>query len=385
MTPRCILSVLCITVTLFGCSIAPRVADNCQCETPQKTAGKPVYQQVGWDTLPGWQDNQARPGFLAWRNGCSALKNQPAWAQICLAADAVPDDEASIRQFIETHFTPLQVSLSDRKNTGLVTGYYEPLLIGNRYKTTQARYPVYAPPADLITVDLGILYPDLKNRRLRGRIVGNKLVPYYDRADIEQGKVKLQTIAWVNDPIELFFLQIQGSGRIQLPDGSMMRVGYADQNGHPYRSIGTWLIEKGELSAAQASMQGIQAWARANPGKLNTLLNVNPSFVFFRELPNATGGPLGAMGIALTDGYSVAVDRNFIPLGAPVFLATQYPNSSKPLQRLVAAQDTGGAIRGPIRVDYFWGFGKAAGELAGKMKQQGSVWILWPKKQPMPF
>jgi membrane-bound lytic murein transglycosylase A len=385
MTLRLSLFALCFAFSLVSCrSITTPPVESCQCTQPQKTLSKPSYIPTQWHQLPGWTDNPIQPGFLAWRNGCQVLKDQALWHAICKQAQHIPSNETAIRAFIETQFIPLAINL-DGKNTGLVTGYYEPLLKGDSKPSAKARYPLYAPPADLITIELGTLYPDLNHRRLRGRLVGNKITPYYNRAEIEQGQGKLQAIAWAEDAIELFFLHIQGSGRIKLPNGKYMRVGYADQNGHPYRSIGSWLIEQGELNASQVSMQSIQAWARKNPGKLHLLLHHNPSYVFFKELTNATGGPLGALGIPLTDGYSVAVDRSFTPLGVPLYLSTQYPNESRPLQRLVAAQDTGGAIRGPIRVDFFWGFGQEAGNLAGKMKQPGSVWILWPKASPLPF
>lgn len=339
----------------------------------------PIYTETEWQHLPNWEDQSLLPGFLAWQNSCVALKKQAIWQKICEQAQTLPKDEATIRTFIETTFTPIKVSLSDGNSNGLVTGYYEPELRGDIKSTVDAKYPLYAPPADLILVELGSLYPDLQYRRLRGRIEGNKLIPYYSRAEIEAGKGELKPIAWAEDPIELFFLQIQGSGRIKLPDGSIFRVGYAEHNGHPFYSIGTWLIRQGEIDAAKASMQGIKAWARANPHKVVALLNRNPSFVFFRELKNNAKGPIGALGIPLTDGYSVAVDRAFTPLGIPLYLTTRYPNDQKSLNRLVVAQDTGGAIRGPIRIDFFWGSGDSAGNLAGKMKQQGQIWILWPK------
>ena len=182
----------------------------------------------------------------------------------------------------------------------------------------------------------------------------------------------------MDDAVELFFLQIQGSGRVKLADGTMIRLSYADQNGHPYQSIGRVLIDRGELKLEEASMQGIQAWARANPGRLDELLNTNPSYVFFREAPNSKDGPLGALGVPLTAERSIAVDPRSVPLGAPVFLATTRPNSSTPLHRLMLAQDTGGAIQGVVRADFFWGFGKEAGEQAGRMKQAGRMWVLLP-------
>jgi membrane-bound lytic murein transglycosylase A len=384
MNLRLALSAVFFIFSLIGCQSAIRsTAQTCHCPT-QVPLSKPIYTPTPWEQLPGWKENAIQPGFLAWRNGCSVLKTQALWRDVCQQAQQVPSDEAAIRQFVESQFIPLQVSLSNGETTGLVTGYYEPLLQGDIRPSAKARYPIYAPPADLITIELASLYPDLKHRRLRGRLNGNKVIPYYDRTDIERQKGKMQAIAWVDDAIELFFLQVQGSGRIQLPNGSYIRVGYADQNGHPYRSIGKWLIDQGELTASQVSMQSIKAWARKHVNKAQALLNVNPSFVFFKKLEQATGGPFGALGIPLTEGYSVAVDRNFTPLGAPLYLSTQYPNETRPLARLVAAQDTGGAIRGPMRVDFFWGFGAKAGDLAGKMKQSSSVWILWPKASPLP-
>jgi len=212
------------------------------------------------------------------------------------------------------------------------------------------------------------------------------VVPYYPRAEIERGLPALagKELLWVDDPVDLFFLQIQGSGRVQLPSGELVRVGYADQNGQPYKSIGRYLAEQGELKLEQTSMQGIKAWGAANPAKLDALLDRNPSYVFFRELPPAAGGPVGALGVALTPERSIAVDPRYIPLGAPVFLATTWPGSAQALQRLVLAQDTGGAIRGAVRADYFWGFGEAAGAQAGRMRQSARMWVLLPRDYPLP-
>lgn len=182
----------------------------------------------------------------------------------------------------------------------------------------------------------------------------------------------------MDDVVDLFFLQVQGSGRLKLEDGEMARVGYAEQNGHPYRSIGRLLVERGELSVEEASMQGIRAWGQRNPAKLAGLLNENASFVFFRELPTGASGPLGSLGVPLTAGRSLAVDTRVIPKGAPVFLATTWPATDKQLSRLMVAQDTGGAIKGNVRADFFWGFGAEAGDQAGKMRQQGKLWVLMP-------
>ncbi|GAB1369662.1 hypothetical protein MASR1M42_22140 [Azonexus hydrophilus] len=263
----------------------------------------------------------------------------------------------------------------------MVTGYYEPIVRGSRSKQASYVVPVFGPPEDLIIVDLGELYPELKHMRLRGKLDGRKLVPYFSRAEwsAEEKRRSQQALLWLDDPIDFFFLQIQGSGQVTLDDGSRVRIGYADQNGHPYRSIGKWLIEQGELKSHEASMQGIKAWAAANPRRLQELLNANPSLVFFRELPVSGDGPPGALGIPLTPERSIAVDPRHTPLGAPVWLDTNRPNSDEALQRLMLAQDTGGAIRGPVRADFYWGSGAAAGTLAGKMKQSGRMWVLLPR------
>ncbi len=306
---------------------------------------------------------------------------------MCLQAEKVDGkSDTAVRQFFETQLQPYAVSTSDTTAVdGMVTGYYEPLLQGSRQRAPRFNFPVHGVPDNLLTIELGDLFPELKGKRVRGRIEGNKVVPYWARGEIlaQQERLPAKTLAWVDDPIELFFLQIQGSGRIRLADGSVMRVNYADQNGHPYRSIGRLLVERGDLKLEEASMQGIQAWARANPDRLNELLNSNPSYVFFREMPASDDGPIGALGVPLTAERSIAIDPRSIPLGAPVFLATTRPNSSQPLNRLVMAQDTGGAIRGAVRVDFFWGFGKDAGALAGRMKQNGRVWVLLPAGYPL--
>lgn len=339
------------------------------------------YIPVTWAALPGWREANLAEGFSGLLESCKALGKRAGWRPSCEAAAQIdPNNGEAVRTFYETRFTPYRLSDGD-KMLGLVTGYYEPLLRGDTQRSERGRYPVYAPPPDLLTIDMASMYPELKNLRLRGRVQGNKVVPYWTRTDIESGRgvERAEVLAWVEDPIELFFLQVQGSGRIELPSGELLRVGYADQNGYPYKSIGKWLIDKGELTAGQATMQGIQAWAQANPARLTELLNSNPSYVFFRRLNNNQSGPLGALGVPLTDGYSIAVDARYTPLGAPVWLSTSFPLGNQPLQRLMHAQDTGGAIRGAVRADFFWGFGREAGEVAGRMKQAGEMWILLPK------
>jgi membrane-bound lytic murein transglycosylase A len=352
---------------------------------PPPTA--PALQPSTWDAISGWRDDDLAQAWEAFRQSCAALqKKDAAWQETCAAAGALgkPGGE-KLRGFFEQYFTPYLVTNPDGGNDGLITGYYEPLLAGGRSRSKRYPHPLYAVPDDLVTVDLSALYPELKSLRLRGRLQGNKLVPYYTRAEIDNGLAPLKgrELLWVDDAVELFFLQIQGSGRVKLDNGETVRIGYADQNGHPYKSIGKALVERGELPLEKASMQGIKDWGKQNPDKLAELLNLNASYVFFRELPNNGNGPLGALGVPLTAGRSLAVDPRSIPLGAPVFLSTTWPNSGKPLQRLMLAQDTGGAIRGAVRADFFWGFGKEAGKEAGAMKQSGRMWVLLPKNYPL--
>ncbi len=287
----------------------------------------------------------------------------------------------AVRAWFEGQFQPWALTQPDGDRTGLVTGYYEPVIRGSRGRKAPFLTPVFAPPADLIVVELDSLYPELKHMRLRGRIEGRKLVPYHDRADwaVQEKQRADAALLWVDDPLDFFFLQIQGSGQVVLDDGSRVRIGYADQNGHPYRSIGRWLIDQNELRSHEASMQGIKAWATAHPRRLHELLNVNPSMVFFRELPATGSGPPGALGVPLTPERSIAVDPRHVPLGAPVWLATTQPNSDQVLNRLMLAQDTGGAIRGPVRADFYWGSGASAGSQAGRMKQRGMMWVLLPR------
>jgi len=347
----------------------------------------PVLQTADWDAVAGWREDDLTLAWEAFQQSCTVLRKASAWQEACGAAAALSGpSSAMLRGFFEQNFTPYQVTNPDGGNDGLITGYYEPLLSGSRTATKRYRYPLFAAPDDLLTIDLSGVYPELKSMRLRGRLQGNRIVPYFSRAEIDNGVAPLKgkELLWVDDAVDLFFLQIQGSGRVKLENGETVRVGYAEQNGYPYKSIGKALVERGDLPLEKASMQGIKDWGVQNPDKLKDLLNFNASYVFFRELPNNGNGPLGAQGLPLTAGRSIAVDPRSIPLGAPVFLATTWPNSGKPLQRLMVAQDTGGAIRGAVRADFFWGFGKDAGKHAGSMKQSGKMWVLLPKGYPLP-
>ena len=338
-----------------------------------------------WPELPGWLEDSAGEAFAAFLRSCFALKARPEWRTVCTDAAALTArDETALRQFFESRFTPHTVVNPDGSLTGTVTGYYEPIMRGSRRQTTQFRFPIYGVPDDLLIVDLTEVYPELKNLRLRGRVDGRRVVPYYTRAEIESGKgAGGRELMWVDDAVDLFFLQIQGSGKIVLDNGEITRVSYADQNGHQYRSIGRLLVERGELTLDQASLQGIKAWGSRFPEKLPELLNSNASYVFFREQPADEAGPNGALTVPLTPGRSIAVDPRAVPLGAPVYLSTTWPNTSTPLNRLTVAQDTGGAIKGAVRADFFWGTGEDAGAQAGRMRQSGRLWVLLPNGFPL--
>lgn len=342
----------------------------------------PLFTPSKWEVLPEWSTLDLTPSWAALLQSCRVLKAKPQWQAVCSGTELVDkNDSEAQRKFYEDKLAPFQVFNPDGSENGVITGYYEPLLKGSRFKSERFRYPLYAAPDDMLEIDLGDAYPQLKGQRLRGRLSGKKVVPYYKRAEIDAGteSLKGRELFWVESSVELFFLQIQGSGRIELVDGRQIKVGYAEQNGHPYVSIGKKLIEMGEMKLENASMQGIKAWGEKNPNKLMALLELNPSYVFFRELPEHLTAPLGALGVPLTNEYSIAIDPKSIPLGSPVFLATTHPNTATPLNRLMLAQDTGGAIRGPVRADFFWGFGEKAGAQAGRMKQQGRMWVLFPK------
>jgi membrane-bound lytic murein transglycosylase A len=353
---------------------------------PQALSWASALRPSAWEALPGWQDDRSSEAWAAFVRSCLALRSQPTWQPACaIAASVDGSDSAAVRQYFEAEFTPYQVVNQDGTTEGTVTGYYEPSIRGSRTRSTAYRFPVYGVPDDLLVVDLSALYPELKDLRLRGRLDGRRVVPYYARNDIEGGKaaVRGRELLWTDDAVELFFLQIQGSGQVQLDNGETVRLSYADHNGHPYRSIGKVLVEQGELTLDQASMQGIKAWGARNPGRLSEVLNLNESYVFFRETPASTDGPMGALGVPLTAGRSLAVDRRAIPLGAPVFLASTFPRSETRLQRLMMAQDTGGAIKGAVRGDFFWGSGPQAGAQAGRMRQVGKMWVLLPKGFPL--
>jgi membrane-bound lytic murein transglycosylase A len=344
---------------LAGCMSGPppRIQGSTPSAPPAGVAGRGTLQPTSWAEVGGWAQDDVRAAWPALLASCQALKKRAEWGRVCtvgLMVDA--GDLAAMRNYFETNFEPFRVVNGDGTDSGLVTGYYEPILHGSRTRQGPYQVPLYRKPPQWGSRGLPARAELLRTPGLQGN-----------------------EVAWVDDPVEAAFLQIQGSGRIRLQDGTMMRVGYGGTNDHPFRSFGKWLLDRGEITPAQATMQGIKAWARANPGRTDEMLNVNPRFVFFKELPPNNEGPVGALGVPLTAERSIAVDPATIPLGVPVFLSTTRPLSAEPIQRLMFAQDTGSAIKGGVRADFFWGAGDVAGETAGRMKQGGRMWVLMPR------
>ena len=328
---------------------------------------------AAWSDLPGWGDDSVLAAWPALLRSCA--RPAPDWSAACASARALAaPQESSVRAWLEAHLQPWRVESLDGSATGLATGYFEPLVEASRLPRGRFRIPLYAPPADLAT------------RR-----------PWFTRAQIESDGAARQAlrgreIAYVADPLDALLLQVQGSGRLALtePDGRrrLVRAAFAGHNDQPYQSVGRWLVERGAFTLEQASWPAIKAWARANPGRVAEMLAANPRYVFFREEPlaDASAGPVGAQGVPLTPGRSIAVDRDAIPFGTPVWIDTTEPQPWSPnppparaLQRLVVAQDSGSAITGAVRADYFWGWGDGAEDRAGRMKQPLRLWVLVPR------
>ena len=320
--------------------------------------------------------DQAARGLIAFKLSCPALLRRADksgltraedWAPACAAAATATD----ARAFFSNQFETAKVGTGQ----AFATGYYEPEIQGSRTRDAAHQVPVYAKPDDLVEADLGTFTDTLKGRLIRGRVSGLSFIPYFDRGEIDDGAIagRVPVIAWAADPIEFFFLQIQGSGRLRMADGSVMRIGYAGQNGRDYVGIGALMRDRGLVGPGQLSMQGIMSWLRTNPEQGRAVTRENRSFVFFREITGA--GPIGAMGVPVTGNVSVAADPAFVPLGAPVWLDLDRAEADG----LWVAQDTGGAIKGANRVDTFWGAGDDARRIAGGMSGRGAALILVPR------
>jgi len=356
--------------------------------------------------LPGWRDDDlaaALPAFLRSCRRLAARRDDASiggiggagffgtvadWRPACAAAARVPAgdlaaDRAAARAFFESAFTPFAATNHGRAE-GLFTGYYEPTLYGSRRRGGRFTVPLLARPPDLVTVDLGRFRPDWKGRRIAGRVVAGQLEPFPDRAAIAAGALagRHLEIVWVDDPVDAFFLEIQGSGRVELAEGGSLRLGFAAQNGRPYTPIGRELVARGALRKDEVSLQSIRRWLAGHPHAAPEVMARNASYVFFEREEGE--GPIGTDGVVLSPGRSLAVDTAYLPLGVPLWLAGTVPSPAaaapaRPLRRLLVAQDTGGAIRGPVRGDVFWGHGEEAAAVAGRMKNPGRLWVLLPK------
>lgn len=374
--------VLAVVATLAACQIAP-------------PAPRLVLTPARFSDLPGWNTDRQGDALVALKRSCARITTLPdgreigpdgmagtvtSWRGPCEQALRLdPEDHASARSFFEREFTPL-IATDNGMSDGLFTGYYEPELRGARAPGGRYTVPLHGRPADLVTVDLGQFREEWHGKSITGQLNGGTLRPYPTRAEIEAGALKnaQSEIVWVDDPVDAFFLQIQGSGRILFEDGSMMRVGYIAQNGRPYVAIGRALIARGALTRETVSMQSIRAWLTGHPADAAAVMNTNTSYIFFRVLDG--NGPVGSEGVALTPGRSIAVDRAFLAMGLPVWLDAEDPlEPDRRLQRLLIAQDSGGAIRGPVRGDVFWGHGAEAADRAGRMRSRGRYWILLPR------
>jgi membrane-bound lytic murein transglycosylase A len=361
-----------------------------------------VLTPAAFTDLSGWQQDDMVGAIQAlWRSctrlmalapdrdvssGSSLQTVAGDWAPACTALDALKAEQNPdlIRAFFEAHFQPFAAKDAadgddPQADQGLFTGYFEAELTGSLTRDDTFKTPLYARPKDLITVDLGQFDESLKGKGVVGQVADGRLVPYPDREKIESGALtgKGLELLWIDDPVDVFLLQVQGSGRVILPDGNVVQVGFAAHNGRSYHSIGRWLIDQGELQAHEASWDGIRGWIEKHPDRASELFAYNPRFIFFRLLDGP--GPIGAEGVALTPERSMAVDTRFIPLGMPLWLDTVRPGgSTEPMQRLMVAQDKGGAIKGVVRGDFFWGYGDDALAQAGRMKSSGRYFLLLP-------
>lgn len=374
-----------------------------QIEPPAEVEDKLTLRPVTFAELDGWQGDDMRGSIRAFARSCKAMLRRDddravgpdprmgtigQWRDLCQTAVTLDLEnlrKEDARAFFESGFRPY---LSGNRETveGLFTGYYEPELHGQLTRGGAFQTPLYLKPNDMVSIDLGDFREDLKGTKLVGRLSGSSVKPYYDREAIEDGALSDRDLelVWVDDAVDAFFLQIQGSGRVVLPDDSVLRVGYAATNGRPYFAIGRELITRGALTRETVSLQSIRKWLHDNPDEADAVMNTNASYVFFQPLrvdPNdPEAGPLGSQGVPLEPGRSLAVDRRFHAMGVPVWLETQDPmNADRKFRRLMIAQDTGGAIRGPVRGDIFFGPGEDAALNAGHMNRPGQKYLLLPK------
>lgn len=360
-------TVLSVLIIFTGCAPKARLYTL----TPQSASSA---KMASYASLKGWREDDLADALSVFVRQCDSVDTLGMFRDLCPKAARADD----ARAFFEDNFVP--IALVDREgenSVGLMTGYYEPLLRGSLTKKGRYRYPVYGVPEELVTVELDSVYPELRGKKLRGRLEGEKLVPMPSREQIDSGEINASAICYVDNEIDCFFLQVQGSGRVLLENGEILFVGYANENGHPYRSIGKEMIERGYIEKENISLQSIREWLENHPDKSKDILKLNPSFIFFKKREQ---GAVGSLGVELTPMRSLAVDRSFIPLGMPLYYEAVDPLINKPIRHLGFAQDTGGAIKGQVRADLFFGFGKKAEAKAGLMKSPLQLWMLVPKE-----
>jgi len=331
------------------------------------------YKKVAFSELPSWKNENFTQALKIYLHTCKKTQNKELYKTSCLKAqEIVVGDETQAKKFFEENFTPF-MALSKKS---LATGYFEPLLQGSLEQSEAFPYPLYGIPDDLLRVELSSTYKQRLSHPLRGRLVGKKIKPYYTRKEINNEALGgLKPICYVSDKVDLFFLQVQGSGCVELEDKSILNVGYGDQNGYPYVSIGKEMINKGLLKREEVSLQSIRSYLQEHPDQMDDILNANPSYIFFEPRRSSASG---ALGVILEAERSVAVDKKNIPLGMPLFISTTDPLSKKKFERIMFAHDTGGAIKGEARLDIFYGRGSSAQEKAGMMQNALKLWLLVP-------
>jgi membrane-bound lytic murein transglycosylase A len=360
---KLILILFSIVLIFVACSKEPTVS--------LKTLPHTKVELVTFDQLPNFYHDNFNEILSLFKEECKSKKVYKRYTNVCQKAKDVEDSKA----FIQENFQPYRIVNGTEENKGLLTGYYEAQIHASYKKSQRYKYPIYATPKDLVVIDLASIYPELKNMRLRGRIKGNRVVPYYTRKEARFNDLNASVLCYCDSAVDRFFLEVQGSGIAKMDDNSSIYLGYANQNGHKYRSIGKYLIDKKEISRDKISLQSIKKWLLEHPKKANEVLNYNNSMVFFSKREQ---GATGALGIELTPMRSVAVDKSYIPLGTMLYLSADL-NSSK-FDRVVFAQDTGGAIKGSVRADLFVGNGDKALQLAGHLKAPLRLWLLLPKE-----
>ncbi len=373
---------------LFILTLACLQLASCALFAPKPAPKSPgIGEVISFGQLPDWSQDHHAEAWPALLSQCGRLsKQQNQWQKICAAANTLTaPTNAAAKVFFEQYFEPRAIYGKEGARKGLFTGYFEPLLFGHTEPTEKYRYPVYGLPDDLLIVDLAEIYPEFKGKRIRARLQGKRVIPYFSRREIDSPSAPLQgnELLWVDDKEVLFFLHIQGSGRVQMQDGRTLGLGYANQNGHRYFAIGKELINMGVLATGEVNMFSIRQWLQDNPTKADGVLHKNPSYVFFSVREEVDAGPIGSLNVPLTPERSVAIDRKIIPLGTPLWIQTTLPDGQA-FTRLVFAQDTGGAINGPVRADVFFGTGQRAEFLAGNMKQAGTIHALLPKLPKLP-